>query len=183
MYDYLIGKVTVITSSTITLEVNNVGYLLLVANPYSFEGTTKIFVYNHVREDENSLFGFKTLSERELFLNLIAVNGIGPKTALAIIAQQDIDGIKQAIVSEDVVYLQKFPKVGKKTAQQIIIDLSGKYKQTDVNPLANDNSKEVIEALVALGYKETEIKKHISKIDQSFTIEQQIKQVLMLLFK
>lgn len=83
MYRYIIGIVTEQDSNNITLECNNVGYQVFVSNPYSYELNSeyKVYLYNHIREDENSLYGFKTKEELELFLKLINVKGLGPKMA------------------------------------------------------------------------------------------------------
>jgi Holliday junction DNA helicase RuvA len=118
------------------------------------------------------LYGFHNLDEKNLFLKLIAVTGIGPKSALAIMAGDDSAGLINAIASEDVTYLIKFPGVGKKTAQQMILDLKGKLgelealpevaaKMSEATPFSNNSAAldEAIEAMQALGYAGAVIKK------------------------
>ncbi len=183
MYSYIVGKVTEISAKSITCEVNNIGYQVFVSNPFSFESNQqKVYLYQNVREDEITLYGFKREEDKHMFLDLISVKGIGPKTALAILAVDDVIYIQNAIVREDVNYLQKFPKIGKKAAQQIIIDLSGKY---DINKKNNDsqlsvvnNDEEVIEALVSLGYSQKDVQKNLKSISQELSTEDKIKEVL-----
>ena len=130
MYEYLTGLVTVVAPQYIVVDVNGVGYKLLVANPYRYqENRTKkvqVYVYQAVREDNISLFGFTDQNEKNLFMQLINVSGIGPKSALAILANPDHQGLVDAITNNNVSYLTKFPGIGKKTASQIVLDLRDK---------------------------------------------------------
>lgn len=186
MYSYLIGKIVEINSDSIVIENNQIGYHILVSNPYSFfiGKTIKIFLYQNVREDELSLFGFKQLEEKKFFLDLISVKGIGPKSALVIIAAGDINSFKNAILKKDINYLIKFPKIGKKSAQQIILDLENKYEKIQaVEMNAHDDRDEVEEALISLGYDKKSIKKVIDKVNLELTTENKIKEALKLLIK
>lgn len=183
MYSYIIGKITGYDKNCIILENNNIGYLINVPNPYSYKlnEDTKVYLYNHIKEDENSLYGFKSMDEKDLFLKLINVKGIGPKMAMPLFAGGNIKGIYDAINSDNVTYLTRFPKIGDKVAKQIILDLKGKLTtQTD---LFQYDSKELIEVLESLGYKNGDIKKIIAKIDNNLTLEEQIKEALKLLGK
>ena len=183
MYEYLIGKVTAATPHYIVLENQGIGYQINVANPFKYQVDAtkeqKIYVYQAVKENEISLYGFYDLSEKQIFLKLISVSGIGPKSALAILATDDLGGLVEAINANDEVYLTKFPSIGKKTAKQIILDLKGKMDeiqtptpmfdqiglQLDFNPQA-PYLKESLEALLALGYTKTEVKKITKKLEQ-----------------
>ena len=183
MYSYIIGIVTGYDKNCIILENNRIGYLINVANPYSYKlnEEIKVYLYNHIKEDENSLYGFKSMEEKELFLKLINVKGIGPKMAMPIFACGNIKGVYDAINSDNVTYLTRFPKIGDKVAKQIILDLKGKLTtQTD---LFQYDSKELIEVLESLGYKSGDIKKVISKVDNELSLEEQIKEALKLLGK
>ena len=184
MFEYIKGIITEINSTYIVLENNGIGYLINVASPYSFEvlKEEKIYLYQHIREDENSLYGFKNKEEKELFLKLINVKGLGPKMAMPILATGSIDGIKDAIERENILYLKKFPKIGEKVARQIILDLKGKLIASEnlVNTKQND---ELVEALKCLGYKQVDINKVIPSINQNDSIEIQIKEALKLLLK
>lgn len=180
MYSYIKGIIDEVTSSSIVIDNNGIGYNVFVSNPYSFNigEEYKVYLYNYIREDEYSLYGFKSLEEKDMFLRLINVKGLGPKIALPMLATGSVNGIVDAIDRENIMYLTKFPKVGDKLARQIILDLKGKLNTKETSVAQND---ELIEALVSLGYKNADIKKIISKVDQSATIENQIKEALKLL--
>ena len=183
MYDYLIGKVSDIESNYISLENNGIGYLIYTASPYSFEvgSECKIYLYQNVKEDEISLYGFKSKDERDLFLKLISVKGLCTKLALPILSSGSINGIADAIERENILYLKKFPKIGDKVARQIILDLKGKLvSKKDVVVNSND---ELVEALKALGYKQADINKIIPQVNKDSNIEEQIKESLRLLLK
>ena len=181
MYTYLKGIVTIIESNYIALDVNGIGFLIYTPNPYSFnEGEEyKVFVYTLIREDEESIYGFKTKEERDLFLRLIEVKGLGCKMALPMFATGGVNGIIDAIERENILYLKKFPKIGDKVARQIILDLKGKLVSNEVSN-NKEHNEELFEALKSLGYKPADINKVIPKV-KSDTIEEQIKEALKLL--
>ena len=183
MYRYIIGIVTEQDSNNITLECNNVGYQVFVSNPYSYELNSeyKVYLYNHIREDENSLYGFKTKEELELFLKLINVKGLGPKMANGFFATGSVKGIVDAINRENILYLTKFPKVGEKIAKQIILDLKGKIDIEVNDETTSDNTEDLMDTLTALGYKSSEIKKILGQVDKSKSLEEQVKEALRLL--
>ena len=183
MYDYIIGKVTNVNSTYIVLECGGIGYVINTPNPYSFnEGNEyKVYLYQLVREDELSLYGFKTIEEKQLFLKLISVKGLGPKMTLPILATGSVSGVIDAIERENLLYLKKFPKIGEKVAKQIILDLKGKLVMSEEDAGENDN--ELVLALESLGYKDKDIKNVIVKVDHSLNIESQIKEALKLLLK
>ncbi|MBC1736469.1 Holliday junction branch migration protein RuvA [Listeria seeligeri] len=201
MYDYIKGTITTITPEYIVVEAGQIGYQIITGNPFSFqrlEGTdAQVFLYQHVREDNISLFGFQTTEERYLFKKLLSVSGIGPKSALAIIASGDVVPLITAIESEDDVYLTKFPSVGKKTARQIILDLKGKLADVSTNEIiynAPENDivaglspalEEAVLALEALGYSTRELKKIIPKLakEADLTSDAYIKLALRLMTK
>lgn len=187
MYEYLTGLVTSVTPQYVVLEVGGVGYQLFVANPYRFqedaEKRVRIYVYQAVRDDAITLFGFVDRAEKQLFLQLINVSGIGPKSALAILANPDHQGLIDAIANDNVGYLTKFPGIGKKTASQIVLDLKDKVAGmtsaalfSPVVPVEADNPalQDALSALSALGYKERDIKrikKQLLKVDANTTQE------------
>lgn len=183
MYSYINGTVKDIESNYIVLENNKIGYLIYTPNPYSFDidGEYTVYIYQNVKEDELTLYGFKTKDERSLFLKLISVKGLGCKMALPILATGSINGIYDAIERENILYLKKFPKIGDKIARQIILDLKGKltYQKSNVN---NEND-ELIDALKGLGYKSIEITKIIKQVNSNNSLEDQIKEALRLLLK
>ena len=183
MYAYIKGKVTDQTSNQIIVETYGVGYEINVSNPYNFKlgEEVKVHVYEHIREDEDTLYGFKTIDEKELFLKLIEVKGIGPRMALPMFATGSINGIVDAIERENVLYLKKFPKIGEKVAKQIILDLKGKLNYTGSSETTN--FEELTEVLKGLGYKEKDFKGIIPKIDSDLKIEDQVKEALKYMLK
>ena len=187
MYDYIKGTITYLKNNAIVLDNNGVGYLIYVPNPYSFEigKEYKVFVYQKIAEDENCLYGFKTIEQKELFLKLISVKGLGCKMALPIIAVGSTNGIMDAIERENVLYLKKFPKIGDKLAKQIVLDLKGKLEFIGVG-ISDDQittENELKEVLIGLGYKEKELKPVLARVNTSLTIEEQVKDALKLLLK
>ncbi len=184
MYNYFNGTVDSTSSNSIVIDVNGIGYNIYVPNPFSYEvgKIYKVYVYNHIREDESSLYGFKSMEEKELFLKLINVKGMGPKVASGIFATGSIKGIVDAINKENLLYLTKFPKIGDKLAKQIILDLKGKV-YAEQEEMEENNIEELINVLENLGYKANEIKKIIPSIDNSKTLEEQVKDALKLLLK
>jgi len=183
MYTYIKGIITEIESSYVVLDNNNIGYQIYTASPYSFKKNNeyKIYIYQNVKEDEISLYGFKNNEERELFLKLIGVKGLGCKMALPMLATDSSNDIITAIETENINYLKKFPKIGDKVARQIILDLKGNLISAE--DIKVENNKELEEALKALGYKSSDIKNVISKISKDIPIEQQIKEALKLMLK
>lgn len=184
MFNYIKGKVVDQESNYIVVESNNIGFQIHVANPYSYElgSNEQIFLYNHIREEEYTLYGFKNKEEKELFLRLINVKGLGPKMALPMLATGSVSGIIDAIDRENVLYLTKFPKIGEKIARQMILDLKGKLAANLQNE-NNSTNDELIDVLTSLGYKNSDIKKVIKSIDSSLPIELQVKEALKLLLK
>ena len=185
MYDYMIGKVTGVTSISITLEVNGIGYHINTPNPYAFieNDIYQVYLYQQIREDEQTLFGFKTIEEKELFLKLISVKGLGPKMTLPILATGSIEGIADAIERENILYLRKFPKIGDKLAKQMILDLKGKLELTNLTGNASGSYEELTEVLLGLGYKDKDFKQILPKVNKELSIEEQIKEALKLLLK
>lgn len=183
MYEYLCGKIREIESNYIVLEVGSIGYAIFTASPYSFEMEKeyKIYIYEYVREDEHSLYGFKSKEEKELFLRLTSVKGLGCKMALPMLAS-NVGSIMDAIERENILYLKKFPKIGDKVARQIILDLKGKLTTSSTGTL-EDSFEELVLALVSLGYKKQDVKKILPKMDKNLDIENQIKEALKLLLK
>jgi len=185
MYSYIKGIVTEINSNYVVVENNGIGYTVFTGNPYQFEENKEyqIYVYQYVREDEISLYGFKSVAEKDLFLKLISVKGLGCKMALPMLATGSIEGIVDAIERENILYLKKFPKIGDKVARQIILDLKGKLvtNPTDIN--TDSDLEELKEVLKGLGYKPIDIKRVLPHIKLSDDIEIQVKEALKLLLK
>ena len=169
MYEYFNGELAHILPTAIVIDVHGVGYQVVFANPYrlqdSLKKQIKVLVQQVVREDSITLYGFISSEERELFQRLISVSGIGTKSAMSILANDDTEGFVNAVESGNVTYLTKFPGVGKKTAQQIILDLKGKFEalpEETTKAVVSTNQatlEEAKEALLGLGYSAKEITK------------------------
>ncbi len=190
MYSYITGIITEIIPTGITIENNGIGYFVEVANPfaYTIDNEHIIYVVQIIREDSNAIFGFNSNEQKSMFKDLISVKGIGPKTALAILAAAEPSQIKNAIIQEDTTYLQKFPKIGKKAASQIVLDLANKYGTetltVDVSsPKLVDDTEDVLAALMALGYNKAEVTKQLKKVDKDLSTEAKIKEILKLMLK
>jgi Holliday junction DNA helicase RuvA len=171
MFDYIKGTLVEMTEVSAIIDINGIGYDIICANPFDFERligeSVKIYTHFHVREDAQILYGFKSRDEKTLFKKILNVSGIGPKGALSIVGQGEVDLFVQAIEEENEKYLTGFPGVGKKTARQMILDLKGKLpfmvtqssQASEPAGEANPNALvEAKEALKALGYKDREIK-------------------------
>lgn len=182
MYSYIKGVVTVIEPSYIVIESGGIGYMIYVSNPYSYKVSEDVvvYLYQQIREDENTLYGFKNKEEKDLFLKLISVKGLGCKMALPMLTG-DISYLLGAIEEGNVSYLKKFPKIGDKVARQIILDLKGKLAP-DANTSKADFT-ELTETLKALGYKQADVKRILPKINASKSLESQVKDALKLLLK
>lgn len=184
MYKYMKGLITEFGPNYIVLECNNIGYLIYVANPFSYEEGKeyKVYLYNNVKEDENSLYGFKNEEELNLFLKLINVKGLGPKMANGFFATGSVNGIVDAINRENILYLTKFPKIGEKIAKQMILDLKGKVT-AEIMEETDTSTEDLVAVLESLGYKTAEIKKILKDIDNTLPIESQVKEALKLLLR
>ena len=171
MFDYIKGTLVEMTEVSAIIDINGIGYDIICANPLDFERligeSVKIYTHFHVREDAQILYGFKSRDEKTLFKKILNVSGIGPKGALSIVGQGEVDLFVQAIEEENEKYLTGFQGVGKKTARQMILDLKGKLpfmvtqssQASEPAGEANPNALvEAKEALKALGYKDREIK-------------------------
>ena len=195
MYEYLTGTISIVAPQYIVVDVHGVGYKLLVANPYRFHEdpatAVRVFVYQAVRDDDISLFGFSDQAEKQLFMPLINVSGIGPKSALAILANPDHQGLVDAIANNNISYLTKFPGIGKKTASQIVLDLKDKlaaatsgslFDQQTASDPANPALADALAALKALGYKDREVKKIGKQLGtQQQSTDEYLRQALRLL--
>lgn len=186
MYQYIKGKLTEVKPVGVTVETGGIGYLLLVPNPFRLERyiNTDVTIFTDliVRDDSHTLYGFTGESEKSMFKSLLKVTGIGPKSALAILAAATPNEIISAIEREDNAFMQKFPGIGKKTASQIILDLKGKLKPDEQSlfaetaPAANPSYvEEALMALEVLGYSKRELtriekklqKEEIASVDEA----------------
>lgn len=187
MYSYIKGIIIELSKDHIVIENNGIGYFVYVSNPYRFQKGKEmiVYIYQQVKEDDIILFGFEKKEEKDLFLKLILVKGIGCKTAIGILATGDVQAIISAIESKNITYLKKIPGIGPKAAQQIVLDLQGKFKGS-VNDivLSTPEYDEAIEVLIALGYKQSEVDKAMSKLaNEKLGTNGYVKKALSLIVK
>lgn len=205
MIAQLKGYITEVTPESAILDVNGVGYEVFCSLNTLAElqndlvggvgATAKapkpvlVYVYTHVREDVLQLFGFATKTEKQLFTTLLKVNGIGPKMASNILSGASVDQILTMIESEDVKALSKLPKVGKKTAEQMILALKGKLviqeaevtKKSSAATLTKQLSpsqREIASALVNLGFRPQDVDTVISQLPKDIDLQEGIRQGL-----
>ena len=159
------GRVLLTDGDTVVVDVHDVGYQVLVShvNDYKVGQDVFLYTYNVVREDETYLVGFSSLEEKEVFLALIRVKGLGPKTVIGALSATTANDVKNAIASNNVVYLKKLPGIGAKAASQIILDLKGELTGTKGDPTVYD---EVAEALKELGFKGVAIERVLATINE-----------------
>lgn len=186
MFALLTGKPTLVKDELI-LDVHGVGYAVqanaTTVQKISSSSEATLYIYTHVREDKIELYGFLSHQEKELFTLLLDVSGVGPRTALNI-TEKGSAALVEAVQQADVSFFTKVPRVGKKSAQKIIIELKGKLgglKELDLKPLSS-KEQELSDALQSLGFSDAESELVIKQIDvESYDIKDSIQQALHLL--
>jgi holliday junction DNA helicase RuvA len=175
------------TPDGLLLDVGGVGYLV-AATPSAVrkaDGAAEVVVetYLHVREDALQLYGFAERAERELFVQLLSVNGVGPKVALAIVSGSPADELRRAIVREDAARFQAIPGIGKKTAERIVLELKEKLAASvSIAPATGgtDADEHVVarDALVELGYSLVDAERALAATDAAASPEERVRQAL-----
>lgn len=190
MIAYVDGILEDISEDCAVIDVNGIGYNVFISSDTAAKLVgigehTRLYTYTCVREDAFLLYGFLTRNDLDIFKKCITVNGIGPKGALAILSVMDADSLRYAIVSGDAKAISKAPGIGAKTAERLILDLKDKIKIDDAminreiaqvaadNPITMDSPQiqEAVEALVSLGYGQTESVKAIKSIEGADTMD------------
>lgn len=191
MIGYLKGKLAFKDPTFVILDVNGVGYEVKISL-YTFSKIKNLescllHTHLHVKEDSQTLFGFVDNGEKDIFLKLIAINGVGPNTALMINSSLTVGEIKQAIVNEEVVTIQKVKGIGTKTAHRIILELKDKIKREGFEssttfPGVDNKRNEALSALITLGINKAMAEKGVDRIlknhGEDITLEDLIKYVL-----
>ena len=186
MYEYIYGKVAEKSLNYVVIDVNGVGYRIST-NTFSINGikedSAKFFVYLHVREDEQTLYGFLTAEERNMFLRLIGISGIGPKVALAILSSMTVSQTAAAIITSDVKAFSAVSGVGAKTAQRIILELKESIQKSqgaegillDGTKAETGSASEAVSALVSLGYSKAQATRAVGSVQKaSMSLEELI---------
>ena len=194
MIGHLKGKLISKNPPEILLDVGGIGYELLcpMSTFYQFKSDQKDFLlYTHlsIKDDSHTLFGFITKDEKNLFRELIRVNGVGPKVALAILSHLSISSLVDCIINENAELLAKTPGIGKKTALKVIVELQDRLDKVELTNVSspalsskvmqNPNTKQALSALQSLGFKVKEANKMLSTIeDQTLSTEELIRLAL-----
>ncbi len=186
----LTGTVLEKNPPELLLEVAGVGYELLcpMSSFYAIGEAPQVVLHTHlhVKEDAHTLYGFASMDEKTLFRELIRVNGVGPKVALAILSYLETSALVSAIARDDDALLAKTPGIGKKTAQKLIVELKDRLEKLELTHTAqttsshhNPNTDKALLALQALGFKVKEAQTMLSKVaDDSLSTEELIRQAL-----
>lgn len=174
------GQAVARTPEGLVLDVGGVGYLVQ-ATPSALRsadggGEVTVETYLHVREDALQLYGFADHAERELFVQLLAVNGVGPKVALAILSGSPAAELRRAIVTENVARFQAIPGIGKKTAERIVLELKEKIVES-ADPLSTTDLT-ARQALVELGYSVVDAERALADVDSDLPVEEQVRAAL-----
>jgi Holliday junction DNA helicase RuvA len=189
MIALLNGVVTEKLGDVIILNVSGVGYGLLVPNEdfskLAVGEKAKVYVYEHIRENLHDLYGFTDLNTKNLFEQLMEVNGVGPKMALSILGIGTADELRTAIASGDTKFIQAASGVGKRVAERIVVDLKDKVGALSTGAIdalftsqSTAKKDEAVQALVSLGYTLPDAVAALSTIDNKLPTEERIKQVL-----
>lgn len=180
----LTGKSEILDSESIILDVNGVGYKVFVIKKLIQNPPTSLYIYTHVRDDALDLYGFSSKDELQLFKLIISVSGIGPKTAIHVM-DKGVNAITQAVNQADVDFFTGIPRLGRKNAQKIIIELKSKLGSLKELDLTDDSSssKDVINALIGLGFSRSEAREALNQVSSEPTIEAKISQAIKLLGK
>ncbi len=186
MYSFITGNVVEKKENLIILENNGIGYEILCSNQtLSSVGnvgqSAKIFTYLHVREDAFVLFGFASIEEKNIFIDLISVSGIGPKMAIGILSGVSVKNLVNAIATGDVLLISSFKGIGKKTAERLIIEMKGKLGKFDLNSDVNnlysfetDSQTEAINLLVNIGLSKLEAQQIVKQVSKSTDTTEEI---------
>ena len=191
MISFIRGKKIHIDPAKIIIEVNGIGYDINISlRTYSkLKDQKDVFIYTHlnVKEDSHTLFGFNSESERNTFLSLLSINGVGPSTAIMILSSLSANELKKAILSSDKNKIKSVKGIGLKTAERIILELKDKVSFDDVNQdkfydiIDNTIKDEALSALSSLGISKNIVEKHINDIlerNNDISLEDLIKEVL-----
>jgi Holliday junction DNA helicase RuvA len=178
------GRAVAKTRDGLILDVGGVGYLV-AATPTAIRkagsaGEVSLHTYLHVREDILQLYGFADAGERELFVELLSVNGVGPKVALAIVSGSPAAELRRAIALEDAARFQAIPGIGKKTAERIVLELKEKLADGVPEPAAGGTAPHLVarDALVELGWSVVEAEHALAQTDPDATPEERVREAL-----
>lgn len=189
MIGALLGVIAAKNKNPILVMVGGVGYCVHVTTGFIVKSklntSVMLYTHTHVRDDALDLFGFKTQEELGIFEQLLTVSGIGPKTALLVI-DRGVSAVRQAILSADVGFFTNIPRLGKKNAQKIIIELKsklGSLEDLNLSETETSETADLRDALLGMGFDRKEIAGVVRSIDTTLSLDQKILQALKLLGK
>lgn len=186
MIALLNGEIIKKELDSIILLNAGIGYRIFTtqreSSSLNLNSEAKLWIHENIKEDKHDLFGFSNIEELELFEKILSVNGAGPKASLAVLNIGPIAELKSALTSSNAKYIQRASGVGKKLAERLILELSGKLSQTALEPdsgnLKYNEDDEAFQALVSLGYSPKDASKALDKIDSSLTTQERLKLAL-----
>ena len=197
MFAYIKGSLEMKSNGYIVIDINGLGYKVFMSQSNidtigELHDIVKVFTYVKVREDDISIYGFKTQEQLKMFELLISVSGVGAKSALVMLSCIEPSDFAIAVISNDVKVLTQVPGIGNKSAQRIILELKDKLKEEQIEEKLKDSSKktkdnseninEAISGLMVLGYSKKDIEKAFEHLDiDNLSIEDLIKKGLILL--
>lgn len=180
MIRLLTGQPEPVATDALAIIVQGVGYEVFVGprtrQQLMVQPTVTVHIYTHVREDQLHLFGFLSGSDREMFIRLLSVSGVGPKSAMMII-DNGVGAVVKAIQTSDIAFFQSVPRLGKKTAQKIIVELQSKVGTVEELNLSPENTmqQDLRAALLNMGYNESRVDQLVREVDPTFDIAQAVK--------
>lgn len=172
MIAYLKGQILNKTNKAMVVVNNNIGYEVFVVPKHlekaKLEDEVELYIHSNIKEDAFDLYGFKTLEELDFFRKVISVSGVGPKSALNVLALASVNDLKRAISGGDATFLQKVSGIGKKTAERLVLELKEKF----IKDLSGDISirggdEQLVQALVSLGYRDSEAREVVKNLPVS----------------
>ncbi len=189
MYYYISGTVVSRQDGFVVIDNGGIGYKIFTSETTRTSlrdsGEAVLYTYLHVREDIFDLYGFATNDERNMFLQLLSVSGVGPKAALAILSVMPPNSVALAVITNDAKSLTKAAGVGAKMAQRIILELKDKLKNAEILPAEiteeisiTDSQSEAVSALMVLGYSQNDAKRAVAKTDASLPTEEIVRHAL-----
>ena len=179
MLEFIKGNILQISEFEMIVEVGSIGFKILT--PSDFKESSKdvlIYLIHQIKENEIVLYGFKTLKERDIFLKLTNINGVGVKQALKILKTFSVDEIEKSVKEKNIKTFQQVSGIGKKLAQRIVLELADSLDFID-----ESKEEEVIEALIEFGYKKEVIKNVLKEIPKNLSIEEKLREALKILSK
>jgi Holliday junction DNA helicase RuvA len=190
MYDFIKGTVVETTASSVVVEVHGIGYRIVTPSCYlgKLEGEKLLYTSFVVREFSQTLYGFLTPQERELFEMFLTISGIGPKIALALVGHLEQDTLLQVVQNNDVAHLSRVPGIGKKTAEKLLVELKSKLKSllllmSPAKKMTSSATQDALAALMNLGYNQVRAERAVQKAREALSEDADLSEIIALALK